>query len=258
MSRSKKFAELLWQAQQSGAPSDLLTSIDADLTIEEAYAIQQINLERRMAEGARLVGRKVGLTSTAIRDWLGVAEPDFGGLLDTMAVPNGGSVPIASLMQPRVEAELAFLLKRPLRGPGVTAAAVLAATDYLLPAIEIIDTRQTDWRFKIQDTIADNASSAMFVLGSTPIDPQAISLRTIGATLRLNGRVVSTGAGAACMGDPVNAVVWLANTLGVLGVTLEAGEVILSGALGPVSPVVAGDYVGATVGRAEEVRVRFT
>lgn len=257
MSILESLAQRLWNAQETRTPCDAPTSDHPDLTIEDAYGIQQINLERRIGAGARPAGRKIGLTSRAVQEWLGVAEPDFGGLLDDMAVPNGGSVEVSRLLQPRVEGELAFVLKRNLRGPGVTAAQVIAATDFVLPAIEIIDSRVKDWKFRIQDTIADNASSALFAAGSQPATLREIDTRTIGLTLRKNGAVVSTGAGVACLEDPVNAVVWLVNKLGTLGVEIEAGEIILSGALGPVSPVVAGDYITASIGRMAEVAVRF-
>lgn len=251
-------AERLWNAQQTGVPCDALTGDHPDLRIEDAYEIQKINLEKQIQGGARRTGRKIGLTSRAVQEWLGVTEPDFGGLLDTMAVPNGGTAETGRLLQPRVEGELAFVLKRNLRGPGVTAAQVIAATDFLLPAIEIIDSRVKDWKFKIQDTIADNASSGLFVVGSQPTRLRDLNTRTIGLTLRKNGSVVSTGAGIACLDDPVNAVVWLVNKLGTLGVEIEAGEIILSGALGPVSPVVPGDNVTASIGRMAEVAVRFS
>jgi len=257
LSLTEELAERLRNAGASRTPCDSLTSNHPDLSVEDAYAIQGINLDRRIADGARLVGRKIGLTSRAIQEWLGVAEPDFGGLLSTMSVPNCGTAPIDELLQPRVEGELAFVLKRSLSGPGITAAEVIAATDLLLPAIEIIDSRIKDWKFTIQDTIADNASSGMFVVGSQPMSLNQIDMKTIGLTLRKNGEVVSTGAGAACLADPVNAVVWLANKLGELGTEIEAGQVILSGALGPVTPVVPGDYVTVQIGRMGEVGVRF-
>ncbi|MGE3799597.1 MAG: 2-keto-4-pentenoate hydratase [Candidatus Kapaibacterium sp.] len=252
-----ELAARLQTAQESRTPCDALTSDYPDITVEDAYAVQKINLDRRLSEGGRLVGRKIGLTSFAVQEWLGVSEPDFGGLLNTMAVPNGGIAPTDQLLQPRVEGELAFVLKKSLSGPGITAAEVIAATDFVLPAIEIIDSRIKDWKFKIQDTIADNASSGAFVVGSKPMGLSEINTCTIGLTLRKNGQVVSTGAGVACLGDPVNAVVWLVNKLGELETEVEAGQVILSGALGPVSPVVAGDYVTAQIGRMGEVSVRF-
>jgi 2-oxopent-4-enoate/cis-2-oxohex-4-enoate hydratase len=263
MSFHQQLAERLWDAQMSGTPCQALTETHPDLTVADAYEIQTINLDRRMSERglfgpkARLVGRKIGITSRAVQEWLQVTEPDFGGLLDDMAVGDGAKADISKLLQPRVEGELAFVLKKCLLGPGITAAHVIAATDFVLPAIEIIDSRIIDWKFKIQDTIADNASSGMFVLGSRPMSLAEVDLKTIGMTLRKNGTVVSTGAGAACLGNPVNAMVWLANKLGELGTTLGTGQVILSGALGPVSPVVAGDVVSVELGRMGEVSVSF-
>ncbi len=256
-------AERLWNAQISGVPCEPLTQTHPDITLADAYEIQSINLNRRMNEQglfgrkARLVGRKIGITSEAVQKWLNCTEPDFGALLDDMAVGDGERADISKLLQPRVEGEIAFVLKKSLVGPGITAAQVIAATDFILPAIEIVDSRVKDWKFKLPDTIADNASSGMFVLGSRPVLLDAVDLRTIGMTLRKNGSVVSTGAGAACMGNPVNAVVWLANKLGEFGQQLNPGQVLLSGALGPVSPVVAGDYVTAEIGRMGSVSVSF-
>lgn len=263
MSFHQTLADTLWNAQFSGTPCAPLTESNPDLTVTDAYEIQSINLERRMSERglfgkkARLVGRKIGITSVAVQNWLGVNEPDFGGLLDDMVVPDGGTADISKLLQPRVEGEIAFVLKKCLIGPGITAAQVIAATDFIVPAIEIIDSRIREWKFKIQDTIADNASSGMFVIGSQPMLLSDANLRTIGMALRKNGELVSTGAGAACLGNPVNAVVWLANKLGELGAQLNTGQVILSGALGPVSPVVAGDRATMQIGTMGEVSVSF-
>lgn len=263
MSLHTDLANKLWSAQQERTPCPALTEGNPELTLADAYEIQKINLSRRKSEhgslgrGARQVGWKVGITSRAVQEWLGVDEPDFGGLLDEMAVGDGERADITRLLQPRVEGEIAFVLKKCLVGPGITTAQVIAATDFILPAIEIIDSRVIDWKFKIQDTIADNASSAMFVLGTRPMPLSDVNLRTIGMTLRKNGEVISTGTGAACLGNPVNAMVWLANKLGSLGEQLNTGQVILSGALGPVSPVVAGDHVSMELGRGGSVNVRF-
>ncbi len=253
----------LWNAQVDRTPVDPLTSEHPELSIADAYEIQSINLQRRMthrdAEGStpRLIGHKIGVTSPAVMSWLNVSEPDFGGLLCDMDVPDGGIASLSRLLQPRVEGELAFVLKKSLYGPGVTAAQVIAAIDFVIPAIEIIDSRIRDWKFRIEDTIADNASSGMFVLGSRPMRLHDLNLRTVGMTLRKRGDVVSTGVGAACLGNPLNAVVWLVNRLGTLGMTVAPGELILSGALGPVSSVVAGDVVSVEIGRMGEVSVEF-
>lgn len=238
----------LFDAWQTRQPTDALTSIDPDLTIEDAYAIQQINLDRRIAEGARLVGRKVGLTNPAVQEWLGVDEPDFGGLLDTMSVPNWGRIDPAVLLQPRAEGEIAFVLKRDLTGPGITPHQVIAAVDFVLPSIEVIDSRIRDWKLKIEDTVADNASSGLFVVGSQPVSLASINTRTVGLVFRKNGRIVSTGAGADCLGDPINAVAWLANKLGELGTSLSAGQIVLSGCIGSVTDIEPGDAIEVEIG----------
>jgi len=258
-----ELADRLWAAQTSGTPTTQLTESCPDLTVEDAYAIQQINLERRMAgEGlhgraARLVGHKIGLTSKAIQEWLCVEEPDFGGLLDDMWVKNGGVAPMGQLLQPRAEGELAFVLKQSLSGTNVTAEDVVAATDYVVPAIEIIDSRIADWKIQFIDTVSDNASSGMFVLGDERRALQDVDMRLTGMALRKNGRVVSTGATCACLGNPVDAVVWLANRLGGLGVSLEPGHVILSGAMGPVTSVTHGDQLELSVAGLGSVNVGF-
>ncbi len=258
----EELAERLWQAQFTHTPTEPLTQ-DNLLTVPDAYAIQTINVDRRIAERglvggtARLIGHKIGLTSHAVQEWLGVDEPDFGVLLDDMVVPDGELAPTSELLQPRAEGEIAFILNRDLAGPGVTAADVITATEYILPAIEIVDSRVARWEVKYEDTVADNASSGMFVLGTTPTKLGDVDLPMAGMTLRKNGRVRSTGAGAACLGNPVNAVVWLANKFGEFGKTLKAGEVILSGALGPVVPVSEGDHVEVRIAHLGSATARF-
>ncbi len=247
--RRAELARRLWQAEHFRTPCAPLTDDEAELSAEDAYAIQSVNLDRHVAGGARVVGRKVGLTSDAIQSWLGVDQPDFGGLLDTMEIPSGGELRAAALLQPRAEGEIAFVLADDLMGPGITVADVLAATDFLLPAIEVIDSRVADWKIQFADTVADNASSGRFVLGTTPVGPDEIDLSLVGMALRKNGRVVSTGTGAACLGHPVHAVAWLANTLGELGTPLLAGEIVLSGALGPATPIEAGDALELRIAR---------
>ena len=224
-----------------------------ELSVEEAYTIQRINLEAR---GGRLVGHKIGITSEAVQGWLKVSEPDFGGLLAEMELDDGAKIPVESLLQPRVEGEIAFVLDRELRGP-VSLAEVIRATDFVLPAIEIIDSRIADWKIQYVDTVADNASSACYVLGTRPTPLSAFDPRLVGMALRKNGAVVSTGAGAACLGNPVNAVRWLANKLGELDQALPAGSVVLSGALGPVCPVAAGDHLEVEISGLGATSVRF-
>ena len=256
----EKAAEILRNAQSSRQPCEPLAQKFA-LSAEDAYRIQQINIELRTgAQGVDapvIVGRKVGLTSDAIQAWLKVNQPDFGTLLSDMSVLNGGTAPIEFLLQPRAEAEVAFVLKHDLAGPGVTPKDVIRATEFVLPAIEIIDSRIHDWKITFEDTVADNASSAMFVVGNEPRDLKEVDLRLCGAVLRKNGAVVSTGAGVACLGHPVHAVAWLANTLGRIGSGIRAGELVLSGALGPVTPVQKGDWLVADINGLGSCSVRF-
>ncbi|MFZ9887261.1 MAG: 2-keto-4-pentenoate hydratase [Myxococcota bacterium] len=255
-------AAVLRRALEQKTPCAPLTSSMPSLSVEDAYAIQAHNVAQRLACGldgkpARLVGHKIGITSRAVMNWLQVDQPDFGCLLSDMVVPHGGTAETSWLVQPRVEGEVAFVLRRRLAGPGVTAADVLAATDFLLPALEIIDSRIADWKITYPDTIADNASSGLFVLGSDPVRPHGVELDLAGMVLRKNGRVVSTGVGAACLDHPVNAVVWLANKLGEMGHMLEPGHVILSGALGPVAPVSSGDEIEVEIAHVGRCSVRF-
>ena len=262
----ESLAERLQVAERERASTGKLTDDAPDLTVEDAYAIQNRTLEKRRALGfhgrpARLVGRKVGITSKAVQEWLKVDQPDFGFLLDDMEIKDGGTCARAELLQPRIEGEIAFVLKDKLPGcfqvGGVTNADVVAATDFIVPALEIIDSRIHDWKISYRDTIADNASSARFVVGTSPISLDGIDLPLAGMSLRKNGRVLSTGAGAACLGNPVNAVSWLANTLCRLGSPLRPGEVVLSGALGPVLPVEVGDFFELQIAHVGCTRVRF-
>ena len=249
-------ADTLWAAERDqksiAKPSDLLS-----YDVVDAYAVQQINVQRKITAGARLVGRKVGITSQAVMDWLKVNEPDFGALLDTMIVDDGGVCERKQLLQARVEGEVAFVLGKDLAHDGVTAVDVVRATDHVAAAIEIIDSRVTDWKIALPDTVADNASSARFVVSSTKTSLIGLDLPLVGCALRKNGRVAASGAGAACLGNPVNAVVWLARTLQKLGTPLCAGDVVLSGALCPVVPVEVGDVVSVEVGGVGRCSVRF-
>lgn len=247
-------ARELRQAQATRTPCPAPRERRPELTVEEAYAIQRLNIEAR--SGERLVGYKIGLTSEAIQSWLGIDVPDFGTLTSAMAFADGAAIERTTLLQPRIEAELAFVLERELRGPGITPNDVLRATAFVLPALEVIDSRVADWQIRYVDTVADNASSGLFVCGSQPLSLASLDVRLVGMTMRHNGRIAATGAGAACLGNPLAAVAWLANALGALGTPLEAGHTILSGALGKAVPLEAGDSVEARVGPGT-VRVRF-
>jgi 2-oxopent-4-enoate/cis-2-oxohex-4-enoate hydratase len=234
-----------------------LTERHADITIEDAYHIQQRMLSRRIDKGARVVGKKIGVTSKVVMDMLNVHQPDFGYLLDTMIYNEGEAIPMETLIQPKAEGEIAFMLKHDLMGPGISNADVLRATECVMPCFEIVDSRIRDWKIKIQDTVADNASCGVFVLGDHAVDPRKVDLTTCGMVLEKNGEIAATGAGAAALGSPVNAVAWLANTLGKLGIPLKAGEVILSGSLAAMLPVKAGDNLRVTIGGIGGCSVRF-
>ncbi|ENO87794.1 2-oxopent-4-enoate hydratase [Thauera linaloolentis] len=248
----------LYASLRSGDAIDPPSAAHPGLTLGDAYAIQRRLLARRMEDGERIIGKKIGVTSRAVMDMLGVDQPDFGMLTDAMAFNTGDAIPMSSLIQPKAEGEIAFVLKHDLTGPGVTAADVLRATEGVMACFEIVDSRIRDWKIRIQDTIADNASCGVFVLGSALVAPRDVDLVTCGMVLEKNGQVAVTGAGAATMNSPVNAVAWLANTLGRLGSGLKAGEIILSGALGAMVPVAPGDNLRVTIGGIGHCAVRFT
>jgi 2-oxopent-4-enoate/cis-2-oxohex-4-enoate hydratase len=251
-------ADTLYRALREGSTVSPLTEDHPGLSIEDAYAIQQRLLALRVRDGEKIIGKKIGVTSRAVMDMLGVAQPDFGLLTDAMVYSSGDAIPMSRLIQPKAEGEIAFVLKHDLMGPGVTAADVLRATEGVMACFEIVDSRIKDWKIRIQDTVADNASCGVFVLGSSLVDARSLDLVTCGMVLEKNGEVAVTGAGAATMNSPVNAVVWLANTLGRLGMGLKAGEIVLSGALGAMVPVKAGDNLRMTISGIGSCAVRFT
>jgi len=218
-----------------------LSGRDASLGIDDAYAISLRLLRMRLADGERVIGKKIGVTSKPVQDMLGVHQPDFGFLTDRMWVQGDIDIAALGLIAPRAEAEIGFLLRADLHGPGVTGADVLAATEAIMPCFEIVDSRIENWRIGIVDTVADNASCGVFVLGEARADPRGFDLAALRVTVAKNGAPLSEGVGAAVQGSPLNAVAWLANTLGAYGVALNAGDVILSGSLVPLAPAVAGD-----------------
>ncbi len=248
----------LARAEQTGKGVEPLTVLDPGISVEEAYHVQLKTIERKVGAGARVVGKKIGLTSLAMQKLLGVDQPDYGHLLDTMVVENHGEIPFSRVLQPRVEAEIAFLLKRDLIGPRVSAMDVLLATDYIMPALEIVDSRIADWKIKLQDTIADNASSGLYVLGGKPVKADQVDLVQLGMAFYKNGEIYNTGVGAAALGNPASCVAWLANKLFEFGITLKSGEVILSGALSAAANAEPGDYFSARLAHLGEVGVRFT
>ena len=254
----ESFGDALYAALVNRETIEPLTEQAPGIEIDDAYQISLRMLQRRTDAGERVVGKKIGVTSKAVMDMLNVHQPDFGFLTDRMMYSTGADIPVSTAMiQPRAEGEIAFILKDKLTGPGVNNADVIAATDFVMPCFEIVDSRVRDWKIKIQDTIADNASCGAVVLGDTAIKPTSVDLSTCGLVMELNGEIISTGAGAAALGSPVNSVTWLANTLGPFGIELEAGEVILSGSLVPLQPVKAGDNMNMAIGGIGECSVRF-
>lgn len=250
-------ADRLLQAYASREPVEPLTATYADLALEDAYEIQLLQMDRFREQGRSVKGHKVGLTSVAMQKLLGVSEPDYGHLLDDFFHLEHQPIPVERFLQPRVEPEVAFVLKKPLQGPGVTVHEALAAVDFVLPALELVDSRIRDWKIGLFDTIADNASSGAVVLGSTPTPIDQVDLRLAGANLFKNSELVGTGAGGAVLGSPITSLVWLANTVGARGVTLEAGHVVLPGAVCAMVPVAAGDVVTATFAGLGSVTARF-
>lgn len=247
MNTLQQLAERLRNAYTLGpiAPlRDGLQPTDA----EAAYAIQSINTLIWTTNGRRIVGRKIGLTAKAVQAQLGVDQPDYGVLFDDMAIENGGSLLRSKVLQPKAEAEVALILAHDLASASASIDDVIAATAYALPAIEIVDSRIADWKITFADTVADNGSSAFFVLGQTPRPLSGLDLKTCGMVLEVNGRVVSLGAGAACLGHPLNAAAWLARTVACRGDGLKAGDIVLTGALGPMVPLTVGDVVRAEIG----------
>lgn len=229
----------------------------AELGIDDAYRISLALLARREADGERVVGKKIGATSRAVQDMLGVDRPDFGFLTEAMHV-DGTAVAIAGhLVEPRAEAEIAFILKDDLVGPGVTDADVLAATESVCVCFEIVDSRIANWDISIVDTIADNASCGVFVLGERRVDPRTLDLPNLKCEVVKNGRKISEGFGSAVQGSPLTAVAWLANTLGAYAVPLKSGEIILSGSLVPLASAAAGDEFTATIDALGSASVRF-
>jgi len=253
----RQYGDELYEALVSRRAVAPLTERQPEISLDDAYRIQLRMIERRLAAGETIIGKKIGVTSKAVQDMLKVYQPDFGQLTSAMVYHEGQAIPVDTLIAPKAEAEVAFILKADLNGPGITVADVLRATDFVLPCFEIVDSRIRDWKIKIQDTVADNASCGVFVLGGTPRSLRGFDLSVAGMVVEKNGDIVSTSAGASVQGSPVNAVAWLANTLGALGIPLKAGEVILSGSQSPLMPVIAGDSFTCSVGGLGGCSVRF-
>ncbi len=256
---TERYGDELYAALRERHTVAPLTEREPTITIDDAYHISQRLLARRLADGERVIGKKIGVTSKTVQRMLDVHQPDFGWLTDRMRYEDGAEMPIGKeLIQPRAEGEIAFLLRRDLVGPGITIADVLAATEAVMPCFEIVDSRVKDWKIRIQDTVADNASSGLFVIGREAVDPRKVDLVTCGMVVEKNGEIISTGAGAAALGSPAICVAWLANTLGGFGIPLKAGEIILSGSLVPLEPVRPGDRMSLKIGGIGSASVVFT
>lgn len=250
--------ELYRASRQSVPPIDLISVRFPSMSIDDAYAVSQGVSHLRIADGERLTGKKIGLTSTAVQQLLGVEEPDFGFLTDRMEIADGTTVDMESrLNTPMIETEIAFILKSDLPPIGVTPEQILDATDYICACFEIVDTRFHATQIKIVDTIADNASSALYVLGQKKIDPRAIDLSAVECVLTCNGAEILKGNSSAVMGNPLNSIMWLANQISAYGATLNAGDIILSGSMTPFAPVKAGDTFQADMGSLGSVAVAF-
>lgn len=253
----KRYGEELFNCMTEGTVVPPLTDRVEGITIEDAYRISLHYLNLRTARNnEQVIGKKIGVTSEAVQSMLSVYEPDFGFLTDAMRFSEG-DVPIGHLIQPRAEAEIGFLLKEDLVGPEVTAEDVLAATESVMACFEIVDSRIRDWRIRIQDTVADNASCGLFVISDQHVCPRELNLAGCKVTLNKNGHFLSEGMGAAVQGSPLQSVAWLANTLNKFDVPLEAGEIILSGSLVPLEPVVAGDDMTMDIPDIGSLAIRF-
>ncbi len=250
-------AALIRAAYECGAPIAPLRNALSAATIEDAYAVQAVNTAFWEEEGRKIVGAKIGLTAKAVQAQFDVDQPDFGHLFADMAVNEGDTVAAGRLLQPKVEAEVAFVMERTPDAGRLTTAELIDSVAYALPAIEIVDSRIADWDISIVDTVADNASSGLFVLGTKPKALADIDLQLCGMVLEKNGEPVSFGAGAACLGNPLHALGWLAAKMAEVGRPVQKGDVILSGALGPIVAAEAGDHIEVRIEGLGSVRVNF-
>lgn len=254
----KLAADSLYSAEKECRQIVMLTETFNGMTVEDAYKVQLMNADRRRQKGEKLIGLKIGLTSKGMQKLLGVDEPDYGHLFHTMLVPGGEAIHMSELIQPKVEGELAFCLKKPLKGPGITVVDVYNAVEYVVPSIEIVDSRIKDWKIKLADTIADNGSSAKLILGDRMTRIENVDMRLTGMTLEHNGELVHSGTTAEVWGNPAAAVAWLANKLSDYDITLEAGSIILAGAVTAAVSVGVGDIVTVTFAGMGSVTAKFT
>jgi 2-keto-4-pentenoate hydratase len=254
----ERVADALWEAEVGGvAIAPVRDVLGTSTDIDAAYTIQQINTERKVARGSRISGRKIGVTSKAVQDQIGVDSPDFGTLFADTEYGDGIDIPASRLIQPRAEGEVALVLERDLDNAPHGFTEVVRAVAFALPSIEVVDSRIANWQISIVDTVADNASCGVYVVGSRPVPLRKFDVITVPMSMRVNGEELSSGVGAACLGNPLHAARWLADVLCQRGIPLRAGDVVMTGALGPLRPVAAGDELIASFGPLGTVRTRL-
>ena len=253
----KLISDELYNAGNEKKPIEPLVSRFPEITINCAYKIQLENVRKRLSEGERIIGKKIGLTSYSMQKLLGVYEPDYGHILNTMVLLKN-ELSLSTVIQPKAEGEIAFVMKENIEGPGITSTDVISATDFVMPAIEVIDSRVRDWKIKIEDTVADNASSAFMLVGTKALPPNEVDMFSTGMVFLKNGEILATAAAAAVMGNPVNAVTWLANKLSEFGAGIKKGEIILSGALTAAVDLKENDVVQVAFDRLGAVTLKVT
>jgi 2-keto-4-pentenoate hydratase len=254
----KQAADALWHADVRNEPIAPIREILGTSTdIDAAYAVQQINTNRKVASGRRISGRKIGVTSKAVQQQIGVDQPDFGTLFADTEYGDGVDIPARRLIQPRAEAEVALVVGRDLNNAPHGFAEVIRSIEFALPSIEVVDSRIANWQISIVDTVADNASCGLYVVGSRPMSLSSFDIRSIQMRMTINGAEVSTGSGAACLGNPLHAARWLADVLCERNIALKAGDVLMTGALGPMQSIAAGDEVVASFGDLGSVTTRL-
>ena len=253
----RQLAARLRKAEETGVATTPVRDELPAGDIAGAYAVQKANTQYWLRAGRRLIGRKIGLTSKSVQKQLGVDQPDYGMLYADMVMCDSEEVALSRVMQPRVEAEVALVLDKDLKKKDISISELISAVAYALPAIEIVGSRIANWNINIQDTIADNASGGLFVLGNEPKKLEGLDLRLAGMVMERRGEQVSLGAGAACLGNPLNAALWLARTMVQIGAPLKGGDVIMSGALGPMAGVAAGDVIEVRISGLGSVRTAF-
>ncbi|MGE3247706.1 MAG: 2-keto-4-pentenoate hydratase [Beijerinckiaceae bacterium] len=252
-----KIAARLREAERTGVAIAPIRDEIAEGGVEAAYAVQAANTAHYLAHGRRAVGRKIGLTSKAVQKQLGVDSPDFGMLYADMEVCDGEEIALSRVMQPRVEAEISLVLGKDLTHENIGLTEVMSAVAYALPSIEIVGSRIENWNIRLLDTVADNASSGLFVLGGRPVKIGELDWRLCGMVMERRGEQISLGAGAACLGNPLNAALWLARTMVEVGAPLRAGDIVMTGALGPMAIAAPGDVIEARINGLGSVRAVF-